>query len=179
MKSQWIHMIPILFLFLLVLFSKETIAFSNTIFGKLLSILLILYYSTIDRLYGLVLCLLIVLYYQEIDFLEGFDSYQSNNLNVLATPMMTTEYISPAEDLNTSIPEKQEFRQKYCHLGKLMHKGYEISKENAEFVFPSLQFSDMGPCDPCENACKYTIAEFVESDIKMIPKSSKEWFSFS
>jgi hypothetical protein len=192
MKSNWIvHSIAIIILAGSILFPREANIFNHSILGKLIAILLILAYATMDRLYGLIVCLLLILYYQETAHqmttsesiqrihqygTEGFDSYSPNTVNANATPKLSTNYITPIETTmqNEYAKVNAPFREKYCLLGKLKHKGYDISKENAAFVFPELKFSDNEICDPCVASCKYTVSELLETETKMIPKSSKD-----
>jgi hypothetical protein len=180
MNFNWvIHSITLLFVLSLLLFQRQAFLFSQSILGKLIAILLILGYTTMDRLYGLILCLLIVIYYQEIgeSSMEGFDHYSQNMVNVDATPTMSPIYVTPVESI--SAQNTSPFREKYCYMGKLKYKGYDISKENAPLVFPEIKFSDNGSCNPCEPTCKYSISEVVESERMILPKSSKDWTPIS
>ena len=105
---------------------------------------------------------------------EGFTEYSPNIVNVGATPTLSNTGIAlPVEN----DPSKAEFKQKFCHLGKLMYKGFDISKESAQHVYPELKFGDDGICDPCEPACKYSIAEVTDFERTILPKSSKDWMS--
>lgn len=65
-----IQFIPILIIFTLLKFSKDFVNFSFTILGKLLAILIIIFYSTIDIMVGLCVCGLVILYYQS-DYVEN------------------------------------------------------------------------------------------------------------
>ena len=188
MKNAWMHCVFFLFIIGLLLLPSQMIAFSNSIMGKLFFILFIVFYSTIDHLYGLLICLLLVLYYQEVSTgsaEEGFDThspkyqyksevYRPNMVNVGATPILSEDYVDPSE-LVSLTEDQTDFQEKYCHLGKLQYKGYDISKENAEYIFPELQFSDSGACDPCDIFCKYSIQERIHQEITLAPKSSKDW----
>jgi hypothetical protein len=65
-----IQFIPIIIIFTLLKFSKDFVNFSFTILGKLLAILIIVFYSAIDIMVGLCVCGLVILYYQS-DYVEN------------------------------------------------------------------------------------------------------------
>ena len=56
--------LPILLLILFLLFPSTFILQSNTILGKLISILLIVIYTNVHVLYGISVCLFVIFYYQ-------------------------------------------------------------------------------------------------------------------
>ena len=63
------ELIPIIIIVMLVLFPREMILNSSSILGRLVAVLIIVFYSQYNALYGLVICLLVIWYYQS-DFLE-------------------------------------------------------------------------------------------------------------
>jgi len=65
-----IQFIPIIMIFTLLKFSKVFVDFSFTILGKLLAVLIIIFYSTNDIMVGLCVCGLVILYYQS-DYVEN------------------------------------------------------------------------------------------------------------
>jgi hypothetical protein len=65
-----IQFIPIIIIFTLLKFSKDFVKFSFTILGKLIAILIIIFYSAIDIMVGLCVCGLVILYYQS-DYVEN------------------------------------------------------------------------------------------------------------
>jgi hypothetical protein len=83
-----------LFLFFL-LFPKQIFRESVSILGRLISILIILYYSNIHFLYGLLTCILIILYHQS-DFLQqmiyihGDEGFRPETDNILPIPQIET-----------------------------------------------------------------------------------------
>ena len=70
MKNILSQFIPIILLYLLLSFSREFAVFSHTVLGKLAAILIIVYYTVIDKTIGLLVCALIIFYYQS-DFVEN------------------------------------------------------------------------------------------------------------
>ena len=65
-----IQFIPIIIIFTLLKFSKDFVNFSFTILGKLLAVIIIIFYSSIDIMVGLCVCGLVILYYQS-DYVEN------------------------------------------------------------------------------------------------------------
>ena len=132
MKIQFIYVATVLLLVGFLVAPSITKSFGHSVLGKLCAILLILSYFKMDHLAGLLASLFVVLYYQDA-MMEGFDTYSPNTVNTNATAHLSQSYVTPVEtsQTNASLEEKAPFREKYCHLGKLMYKGYDISKENA------------------------------------------------
>jgi predicted membrane protein len=50
------------------------------------------------------------------------------------------------------------FRQKYCEDNQLMHKGMRVKNENAEHVFPEINYENR-ICNPCDVNCELKIIE--------------------
>jgi hypothetical protein len=70
MKKIISQFIPIVIIFLLLSYSSELAIFSHSILGKIISILIIGYYTTIDKYVGLFVCILFIFYYQT-DYVES------------------------------------------------------------------------------------------------------------
>lgn len=62
--------IPILIIFLLLKYSNDFVKFSFTVLGKLIALLIIIFYTNIDITIGLCICGLVILYYQS-DYVEN------------------------------------------------------------------------------------------------------------
>ena len=56
--------IPIIIIFLLVSHFISMAHFSNTILGKTIAVLIIIFYTFLDKMVGTVVCLLVIFYYQ-------------------------------------------------------------------------------------------------------------------
>merc|ERR1711871_1245005 len=52
---------------------------SLTLYGRLLSVLLIIYYTCINKYYGILVCLFVIFYYQ-MDSVEGMCKYNNNEM---------------------------------------------------------------------------------------------------
>lgn len=79
MKQIIIKLLPIIIVFLLVVYSREFVEFSHTILGKLIAVSIIVFYIKCDILYGLLACLMTIFYYQS-DFAEQYDNVRVINL---------------------------------------------------------------------------------------------------
>ena len=67
------HDLPlIIIIFLVICYPLETATFSITPLGKLVSVSLILFYTSINDIYGLITCAIIILYYQS-DYVENVE----------------------------------------------------------------------------------------------------------
>jgi hypothetical protein len=73
MENFLFQFIPIVFIFLFLRYTRDSVIISHTVLGKLFAVALILFYTKIDAVYGLVTCLLVILYYQT-DYVEGMKS---------------------------------------------------------------------------------------------------------
>ena len=79
MKQIIIKLLPIIIVFLLVVYSREFVELSHTILGKFMAVSIIVFYIKCDILYGLLACLLVIFYYQS-DFAEQYDNVRVINL---------------------------------------------------------------------------------------------------
>jgi hypothetical protein len=99
----FIQFIPIIIIFMLLSYSKQFVNFSFTILGKLIAIMIIIFYSYNDIILGLCVCGLVILYYQS-DYVENMlnmDDYFDMNdvLNYDLDNMLTNDNI---EDNNVN-----------------------------------------------------------------------------
>jgi hypothetical protein len=87
-------LIPIVFLYMYFALPQHLISISLTPLGRFLTILIIMYYTTIDIWYGMLVCLLVILYYQA-DFVEGM----SNMINPFLLQPVSNHYVLPSTSL--------------------------------------------------------------------------------
>jgi hypothetical protein len=85
MKTTIAQFIPIVLAFVMLSYIKPFVAFSHTILGKLLAVLIIIFYTHMDKIVGLFVCALVILFYQ-------FD-YVENMLNMGEDGAVETEII--------------------------------------------------------------------------------------
>jgi len=187
-----IQFIPIILIFLLISYSKFMAIFSNTILGKLISVSLIIIYTSIDRILGLFVCSLVILYYQ-MDYVESmlnmgiFTNFNNDSDNVGLN-------IVPSMDMNNNnayygddemylggskylIGEgfsnhKQGFREENCEKGVLKYKNMDVRNDMADLVFEEIKFENDNNCNLCSDACSFSIIESkLNNEIELIPKN--------
>lgn len=156
----------------------------NTSLGKIVVIIIILFYTCIDKLYGILVCLLFILFYQS-DIVEnmlnkkneseGFESNVDTTLtNTFIKPLESTSYIDQYDLPKINIETvKNEFRQQYCGKGHLVNKGQKIKIDMAEHVYPEVSFDDK-KCNICDSKCEFSIIK-KQIDIreKIRPKCAR------
>jgi NAD-dependent dihydropyrimidine dehydrogenase PreA subunit len=149
-KKLIFQFIPIILIFLFVVYPKNAIFWSNTILGKIIAIIIVLFYSTVDIAYGIMVSLLFVLYYQ-----------------------MGNQY---SEGMENDL--RKQFEKQYCENGVLKYKTMQVKPEMTEHIFPEIEYEDETlKCNPCDSTCNYKIIEeriTNESKIQE-PKNSKDW----
>lgn len=181
MQQIFIEFIPIILIFLALTYTEKMIEWSNTGLGKLVIILIILFYAFIDKLYGILVCLLFILFYQSDYYCnvlnkktEGFEPI----LDTIVThqPIKTLEPMSYTEQydlpkINTE--SVKGFRQQHCEKGHLVNKGQKVKSDIAEHVYPEISFSNE-KCNICDSKCHFNIVEKqINITEKIRPKSGR------
>jgi len=191
--------IPIIVLFLLLSYSKEFIEFSNTVLGKLFAVIIIVYYSILDKRIGLLVCSLVILYYQsdvvenmlnmddimknftkneekeEDDEIEGMENMQCPKKAATTENMSILDKIYDTELIvEKSMKGVKEFRKENCDGKTLKYKNMEVNDEVAEHVFPEVKYNN-DKCNPCADTCDISVMENkLKAEKEMIPKFSKD-----
>ncbi len=196
MTNQFLsQFIPILLILLLLMNTTRFIKFSHTVIGKLIAIIILIFYTILDKTAGLLTCILIILYYQ-CDFVENV----LNNFNVAESFGIRTEPevetsgdnvpagllsyfpLSLLDNLGfadyASIPTPPdaitEFRRRNCEETQLKYKGMNIKDENIELIFPELSFKHE-KCNPCDINCNFSIIESkLKNEAALIPIDSND-----
>lgn len=149
MKEDYLfEFITIFFIVLLVLYNKTITELSFTTLGKLIAVLLIIFYTIYDTAWGLLMCGIVILYYQ-CQFFEGLENEIKenfeNNINNKTKEMLSPEL-------------RFQFEAQFCKKRQLNYKGSNVKTEMADHVFPELQFNS-NKCNPCSSDCDYSIIE--------------------
>lgn len=189
--------IPIIILFLLLSYSNEFINFSNTVLGKLFAILVIIYYTILDKRIGLLVCSLVIFYYQsdvvenmlnidEImgkkeskdskeDEIEGMENMQCPKRNTQKENMSDLDEIYEKELLvDKSLDGVNKFRDEHCEGKSLKYKNMDVKDEVVEHVFPEVKYNS-DKCNPCADTCDISILENkLKNEKEMVPKFSKD-----
>ena len=201
MKKIVVEFIPIVAITFFTLYTKATMEFSHTILGKLLAIFVIIVYSLMDKWYGLLACGIVIFYYQlfvvEVKrtgpqaslsgsgrFLDLTSRIFSEN--PLSNEGMTTYTTNDIQHETTTTENNdifvKEFQQEHCEQGSLKYKDMDVKSEMAEHVFPEIDYkNDYKKCNPCDNACYYSIVakKMISEDNIIKSKNSKDdvsWF---
>ena len=166
--------IPIVLIFLFLYTNKQFLLFSKTIIGKVISILIIIFYAFINKYIGLFACIVIILFYR-YDYKEPFDfvEYDMNDVDVevIDDPIYLDINSNKSKEVkvkvkvlkedNSMIIEdgdkifRREFRKENCKNGYLNNKGMNVKSEMAEHVFPEMKYKNM-VCNPCDENCEFT-----------------------
>lgn len=192
--------IPIVVIYILLSQYRGCIIFSHTILGKLLAVLLILFYTYIDKFIGLFVCALILVFYQMdcIEFVlnnEAFNDIRGQTVEELIEekrlPPPKYKETKPAkssskkdietfENYNTMYmtdetfesnnSTQNSFREQNCKNGLLKHKNMTINNEMISHVYPEVKFKDEF-CNVCNPTCKFSI---IESKFKAESKIKPE-----
>ena len=189
--------IPIIILFLLLSYSNEFINFSNTVLGKLFAILVIIYYTILDKRIGLLVCSLVIFYYQsdvvenmlnidEImgkkeskdskeDEIEGMENMQCPKRNTQKENMSDLDEIYEKELLvDKSLDGVNKFRDEHCEGKSLKYKNMDVKDDVVEHVFPEVKYNSE-KCNPCADTCDISILENkLKNEKEMVPKFSKD-----
>ena len=153
--------IPIGLLFFFLSNRDEFVLFSQTIWGKVFAVFMILLYTHMDKMFGLFVCSLVILYYQS----EWVDSF----LNMKDIQEWENELMKKEEsqehkvdymdiDHNHSDTIQTQFREKHCDNGTLKHKNMSINKEMTSHIFPEIAFKNE-KCNVCSPNCRFSIIE--------------------
>ena len=126
--------------------------FTNSFFGKVVTLLSIIYASYYNIAYGLVLTALF-LFISEVGYLEGFTRVEGFTINKPIIPNV-----------------KDAFIKEHC-----TDKQTKFNLETIEKDYTGLVFTD-GVCNPCDKTCRYTISNTSENlylfDTKIKPLDS-------
>jgi hypothetical protein len=187
--------IPIILIFVTITSFRKLLSFSNTTLGKLLAVIVIIFYTTIDKILGVFVCALVIFYYQT--------AVVENMLNMDVDNNYTTEFVGEEntellddyvflskEEKNrkhrenlvnyTELDDKKdiligneklqdEFRKNSCVNNELTNKGVDVKYEMAEHVFPEIKFR-RGACNPCLKTCEFSIIEKkINTEIALQP----------
>ena len=167
--------IPIGLLFFFLSNRDQFVEFSQTVWGKVFAVCMILLYTHMDKLFGLFVCSLVILYYQS-EWMESFMNMK--DIKEWEDELMKKEEPQDQQvdfmdiDHNNSESIQNQFREKHCDNGQLKHKNMSVKNDMTSHVFPEVAFKHE-KCNVCSPDCKFSIIESkfnAEKNIK--PKSS-------
>ena len=200
--SVVMQFIPIILVLIYASYKPWFVDASHTILGKVVAIMMILYYTSIDYVYGTLCCVVIIAFYQMHER-EGFDAEgtpfaEGTSLDE-GIPSMEAKPVGDAKPkeggvkpLTVGLPlsvkpvpytidafttARDTFIQEKCKNGVLMYKDFPVKSEMADHVFPEIQFNTKSRCNPCDTTCDYSIVEAkIDTETELCPRSSNNLF---
>ena len=155
--DTYYNLIPVILIAMLILYEENTAYVADTPLGKIIAVLLIVYYTSVDVLYGLFMCSLIVLYYQS-DYFKSFGIFKENFSNI--------QHIKPSV---------KYFKEQNCKNGILLNKGSPINIEMLEHIHPDINFR-YEKCNPCLDTCDFSIIEQqIKAEESLKPQTSGDF----
>lgn len=168
-----------LFTFFHFCYSYQFVKFMTGILGKLLIVILIIFYTSISEIYGLLFCLLAILFYQMDStkwIMEGFIdtsslcrqggscgcgggcSGQSSKCKKNKPNNHETTYLSVIDlEDNVNNRRKTDFQKRHCSVdGILTYKDIPVKKDMSAIVFPEIVYGD-DICNPCDKNCEFKV----------------------
>jgi len=196
-KNTVAQFIPILAIFLLLSQYRGCVRFSHTILGKVVAALIVLFYTSIDKVLGLFVCMLVILFYQSdcvenmlniesFDTIEKEEEDSEKDLEYVETkPAKSCDscgvkdvetfenYDNNNQDFEPNSEVQDEFRREHCKNGKLKHKDMNVKSEMAQHIYPELKFNK-DYCNVCSPTCQFSIIESkLKTENKLLPVFSK------
>ena len=197
--------IPIILVLVYASYKPWFVDAAHTVLGKVIAILLIIYYTSIDYVYGTLCCVIVIAFYQmhEIEgFVEGAKGKKGKKRKKMkkvakakspAKTQPAAEETDVTESEETAAEEEtvEEFSNQVasfssardtfirdkCLNGVLMHKGFPVKSEMADHVYSEIQFNTPARCNPCDQTCDYSIVEAkIDTETELCPRSSNNLF---
>ena len=196
--------IPIILVLVYASYKPWFVDAAHTVLGKVIAIMLIVYYTSIDYVYGTLCCVIVIAFYQmhEIEgFVEGAKekkrkAAKANQAKAQASDQAKSEDIKEEtvdeeEIVDEEEPAVEEFSNQIasfssardtfirdkCLNGVLMHKGFPVKSEMADHVYSEIQFNTPARCNPCDQTCDYSIVEAkIDTETELCPRSSNNLF---
>ena len=192
-ESIVMQFIPIILVLVYASYKPWFVDATHTVLGKVIAIMLIVYYTSIDYVYGTLCCVIVIAFYQmhEIEgFVEGANGENKNAKD--SKTQASSEDADVAESEETVKEETVEkfsnqvdafasardtFIRDKCHIGVLIHKGFPVKSEMADHVYSEIKFNTRSRCNPCDKTCDYSIVEAkINTETELCPRSSNNLF---
>jgi len=186
-------------LYLIATYSSQMAKWSHTVLGKVIAVFIILLYGFMNIISGLLASALVIFYYQT-DYVQSMESFAASSLKEVSEVTVKTdilvigskdetsdiietkyERLEDAYPLTPTVPivndsSINEFRQKHCSRGHLVHKGQIVKPEMSEHIYPEINQDPYHKCNICDESCSFDLNMIdVEAEL-MHPKSSNDWF---
>ena len=190
--SVVMQFIPIILILVYVSYKRWFIEASSSVLGKIVAILMILYYTSIDYVYGTLCCISVIAFYQ-MNEREGFSLAPAPVSQVVVAPVVAPAVapvvapaVAPAPVKTTDIkPDtvdsfnvaRDTFIKEKCKNGVLMYKDFPVKPEMADHIFSEVHFNTKTRCNPCDPTCNYSIIEAkLSTETELCPRDSNNLF---
>lgn len=163
--------------FLLLTRPNVLVNFSNTFFGKLMLISILVVTTLHSTLSGIFIGLLIVVLSENVyEGMENQDGSEEKHDSEEEQNSSEEQY-----DSDNQQNKIKELKEKYCKkkndkMTFIDSKGNELSLEEIKQKYPAIKF-DKDTCNPCDDTCSYQITDSLEQlniQETLRPKNSKE-----
>ena len=188
--SVVMQFIPIIIILVYVSYKRWFIEASSSVLGKIVAILMILYYTSIDYMYGTLCCISVIAFYQ-MNEREGFSLAPAfapafapvvAPAQVVVAPaqvalvQVKTTDIKP-DTVDSFNVARDTFIKEKCKNGVLMYKDFPVKPEMADHIFSEIQFNPKTRCNPCDTTCNYSIIEAkLSTETELCPRDSNNIF---
>ena len=173
---------------------------SNSILGKILAIVLILFYFLQDKIIGIFVALIFLCFYQT-DIVQNVcktEHFQSSEIPVEAFSLSPAPFALPADELilpafsrnNYPSPNKPQkiniqpesetvFKNQHCtpDLEFIYKKQVVKHPETIQMLFQELEFVNQKPCNPCDPTCSFSTGS--NSAVPPLPLEKEERMGYS
>lgn len=188
--SVVMQFIPIILILVYVSYKRWFIEASSSVLGKIVAILMILYYTSIDYVYGTLCCIIVIAFYQ-MNEREGFSLAPAPVSQVVAAqvvaPVVAAQVVpvvAPAKttDIKPDTVDsfnvaRDTFIKEKCKNGVLMYKDFPVKPEMADHIFSEVHFNTKTRCNPCDSTCNYSIIEAkLSTETELCPRDSNNIF---
>ena len=166
-------LLPLFIFYLFFAFPDDFLFISISPLGRFISILFIIFYSLVNTYSGIVMCFIVIFYYNlnSVEKTSIFHSFMLTGNNIIK-PIVQESFSQKTHD-----DKKDEFRKKHCENGLLKYKNNNVHNENADHIFPELEFLEE-PCNPCSECCGFTIREKLKIQEEIVyPKNNDNWIN--
>jgi hypothetical protein len=195
--------VPLVLIITYLLYPTSFVYFSQYSLGKLVAVLLIIYYTHKHFVYGFSLCIFVIWYYQIWEYSKVTELFTHNKLtdsiqqyvNHLPKPAnepnaISTDFIQePSRTksssclINIAYPNnlpvvckesENIFRKEHCTINKVMvYKDLEVKHHDITHHLSEIDFHNGEICNPCDSTCHFDLRKKKENSENDLRKPDK------
>ena len=175
-------LITLVTFFVYFCYTYSFIKFTTSVLGKLVIVMLMIFYTSIHKIYGVLFCLLVIFFYQleNVKWVtEGFFDTSSLYLSPPTVdkkcgcnkchlcdsknrPIQQKDYLTVVDlEENIRKKDKSEFQKRHCTVdGVLQYKNIPVKKDLSAIVFTEVKYNDEDNiCNLCDKNCDFHISK--------------------